>query len=464
MEHVHFVGIGGTGLSAIARVLLERGYRVSGSDRKFSTLARSIESAGATVFLGHHPDQINGADMVVRSSAIPEDNVEVQAAISNGIPVLKRSDFLEKLVADKKTVAIAGTHGKTSTTAMIIWILSMLSQDPSFIVGGQIPDLGTNARSGEGPLFVIEADEYDRMFLGLNPMIEVITNVEHDHPDCYPTLEDFRAAFRDFVCRLEPDGMLLACGDHNNTAEMIDLAVKNGNLALTYGVDNLKAQYRAIDLKPNPDGGGYSFQLVVPGEKYTNVTLQVPGIHNVQNAVAALAVADLVGLSLSESAKALSAFRGVGRRFELIGESGGISVVSDYAHHPTEIKATLNAARTRFPNRGIWAVWQPHTYSRTRLMLSAFTESFEDAHHLLVLEIFPSREPVELDFSSRQIVERISHPHAEFISGCEECVDYLLGKLISGDVLMVLSAGDADQICTKVLAKLDSKTQGDKRE
>jgi len=454
MTHVHLIGIGGTGLSAIARVLLESGYQVSGSDRQNSPLAQSVAAAGATLYLGHRPENVHGADLVVRSSAIPDDNAEVLAARSLGIPVLKRADFLGTLMAGKETIAIAGTHGKTTTTAMVIWILSRLEQDPSFIVGAVIPGLDTNARYGQGSAFVIEADEYDRMFLGLSPALAIITNVEHDHPDCFPTPAEFQAAFRDFVERLTPQGILLVCGDHPNTAVYADQAIQHGKRALTYGLNNPENHYLASGWQADPAGGGSQFQFVVQGRPAVSVRLQVPGWHNVQNAAAAMAVADQLGLSLGDSARALADFRGTARRFEIIGEAAGVTVVSDYAHHPTEIRATLAAARARYPGRDIWAVWQPHTYSRTRLMLSSFLESFQDADHVLITEVYAAREARDPAFSSRQIVAALDHPHAAYAPNIPFAVEKLAASLKPEDILIVLSAGDADQICPQVLARL----------
>jgi UDP-N-acetylmuramate--alanine ligase len=461
MKHVHLIGIGGTGLSAIARVLLESGYTVSGSDRQYSPLAEAVESAGARLYLGHRPENVNGADIVVRSSAVLDDNVEVQAARSRGVPVLKREAFLDYLLAGKQGIAVAGTHGKTTTTAMIAWMLTELGQDPSFILGGIISGLETNAHAGHGETFVIEADEYDRMFLGLNPQIAVITNVEHDHPDCYPTAEDFRNAFRDFVNHLRPGGALLACGDVPTTADVLAIARSNGNRALTYGVYNPENDYQAFDLNPNSERGGYDFRVRRDDQESLSVSLQVPGVHNVQNAIGALAVADLLGVSLPEAARALSGFRGTGRRFEIIGESRGVTVISDYGHHPTEIKATLSAARTRYPGREIWAVWQPHTYSRTKLMIGAFVSSFEDAHKVLVTEVYPAREPIDLEFSAKQVVDAMTHSDVYFIPELTDTVDYIAAHLETGDVLIVLSAGDADQICTQVLAALNQSSEGE---
>jgi UDP-N-acetylmuramate--alanine ligase len=354
MTRIHLIGIGGTGLSAIARVLLESGYAVTGSDRADSPFARDLRAAGVTVSIGHLPENVRGADVVVRSSAIPDDNPEVVAAREQGIPVLKRADFLGSLMEGKTGIAIAGTHGKTTTTSMIAWMLSALNEDPSFIVGGVLGNLGVNARAGKGSTFIIEADEYDRMFLGLKPFIEVVTNVEHDHPDCYPTPEDFQAAFVEFVRRLPADGTLIACGEDDGATQLLTEAKKLGKRTVVYGDE---AEVRAEHLKPN-NKGGFTFDAVVRG-KLCVVALQVPGRHNVLNALAALTVASLLDLDLVDAARALSQFSGTGRRFEVRGEAGGVTVIDDYAHHPTEIRATLAAARDRYPGHRIWAVWQP---------------------------------------------------------------------------------------------------------
>jgi UDP-N-acetylmuramate--alanine ligase len=455
MTHVHLIGIGGTGLSAIAMVLLESGYTVSGSDLYFSELAKSVVSAGARFYLGHNPENVEGADIVVRSSAVPDTNVEVKAALTKEVPVLKRSEFVGQLLSDKHTIAVAGTHGKTSTTAMIAWGLTQLKQDPSFILGGVISGLETNAKAGKGEFFVIEADEYDRMFLGLNPEIAVITNIEHDHPDCYPTAGDFSDAFRQFVGRMPPDGVLVACGDDPGTADVVKFAEMSGIKTLTFGRKNLQNNYQAIHLKPDLDQGGYEF-YVRQEKTETRMSLKVPGVHNVLNALAALVVFDLIGLAREESVPTLENFQGTGRRFEIIGVAGGVIVISDYAHHPTEIKATLAAARSRYPGREIWAVWQPHTYSRTKLLFHDFVESFADAHHVLVTEVYPSREPIDLDFSAGHIVDEMDHPNAVFVPKLEDAVLSLSSKLAMGDILIVMSAGDADQICSQVLKTLST--------
>jgi len=460
MKQIHFIGIGGSGLSAIARLLLESGYTVTGSDRVMSPFALELQKVGATIFIGHHPRNISGANLVVRSSAIPEDNPEVTAARQAGIPVYKRSDFLGELMAGKTGIAVAGTHGKTTTTAMIAWILSELGREPSFIVGSVVSNLGVNARAGKGNTFVIEADEYDRMFLGLKPRIEVVTNLEHDHPDCYPTYEDLFSAFESFVDLLPADGTLIVCADDSGALSLLSRARNAGKDVVAYGIQsettvNCPSWIMARGLKSN-ELGGFSFDAnynLNDNLSTVKVDLQVPGEHNVRNALAALAVIGILGLPLSKACAALSSFEGAGRRFELRGEIRGITVIDDYAHHPTEIMATLSAARARYTSRRIWAVWQPHTYSRTQTLFSEFTRAFKDANEVIVSEVYASREPKQ-GFTSAEIVSAMPHASVRFLSSLGEITQYLLDHLKPGDVLIVLSAGDADQVSKGVLVGL----------
>ena len=463
MAKVHFIGIGGSGLSAIARLLLESGDTVTGSDRVLSPFAADLQKIGATVYIGHHPRHITGADWVVRSSAIPDDNPEVVAALAAKIPVYKRADFLGKLMVDKIGIAVAGTHGKTTTSAMIAWVLTELKRNPSFIVGSVMSNLGVNARAGKGKVFVIEADEYDRMFRGLKPRIAIVTNLEHDHPDCYPTIEDMFSAFEAFVDLLPADGTLIVCADDSGAASLIARARKAGVAVVGYALQsdmtiNSPNWMQARELKPNALGG-FSFEVasnLSGGLTSIKVDLQVPGEHNVRNALAALAVVELLGLSMQKAANALAKFSGTGRRFEIRGEVKDVTVIDDYAHHPTEIVATLAAARARYPERRIWAVWQPHTYSRTQTLFTEFSRAFKDADEVIVSEVYASREPNQ-EFTSAEVVSAMPHVSARYIATLNEISDYILEKLQPGDVLLVLSAGDADQISADVLAGLQER-------
>ena len=457
MKRVHLVGIGGTGLSAIAVVLLERGVQVSGSDRQLSPLAQRVQAAGGQVFVGHRAENIIGADLVVRSSAIPDDNIEVQAALQAGVPVYRRVDFLGLLTSGYRTIAVAGTHGKTTTTAMIAWLLAFAGQDPSYIIGGVSVNLGGNAHHGRGDIFVIEADEYDGMFLGLNPEIAVVTNIEHDHPDCYPTGEAFYQAFAAFSERILPQGVLLGCLDDAGVTRLLQQAAGRPYRVLAYGGREAASDYWMSALSET-QGAGVSFRAtgsVAEGQQ-ADLTLQVPGRHNALNALAALAVADLLGIDWASAAPALASFQGTGRRFDLRGTAQGVTVIDDYAHHPTEIRATLAAARSRYPGQAIWAVWQPHTYSRTRLLAGQFAAAFVDADHVLVLAIYAAREPAPADgFSAGQVLAEMKHPDARYIPGIPQAQEYLLSHLQPGSVVLVLSAGDADLLSGSLFDALE---------
>jgi len=464
MTHVHFIGIGGSGLSAIARLLLESGYEVSGSDRAPTPFAEEVRKAGASVYIGHHPRNIGNAEWVVRSSAVTDDNPEVQAAKRAGIPVYKRADFLGQLMENKTGIAIAGTHGKTTTTAMTAWVLSELGRDPSFIVGGVMNNLGVNARAGRSKLFVIEADEYDYMFLGLKPQISVVTSLEHDHPDLFPTFEAMYMAFEKFIDLLPDGGTLIICVDDPGASTLIPHAIKMGKNVVSYGMQgdmtiSTPFWVQARDVQPN-ERGGYNFMVTSNIESKTSVSakvsLQVPGIHNVRNAMAVIAIIGVLGLSRTKASRVLAEFTGTGRRFQIQGEVNGITIIDDYAHHPTEIQATLAGARARYPERRIWAVWQPHTYSRTQTLFLEFSRSFKDADEVIVTEVYAAREPKQ-DFTSAEIVSAMPHLSARYIETLPEVSKYLIENLQPGDVVLVLSAGDADQVSKDVLKGLKER-------
>jgi UDP-N-acetylmuramate--alanine ligase len=324
-----------------------------------------------------------------------------------------------------------------------------------------LSNLKVNARAGKGDPFVIEADEYDRMFLGLKPRIEVVTNIEHDHPDCYPTFEDMFSAFKSFVDLLPSDGTFIACADDEGAVTLLSHARRKGINVISYSLQsemtiNSPQWMQARTLKPNRRGG-FDFSamtnLGASAADILQVSLQVPGEHNVRNALATLSVVATLGLSLQKAAEALSEFSGTGRRFEVRGERKGVIVIDDYAHHPTEIRATLAGAKARYPNHRIWAVWQPHTFSRTQILFFEFTRAFADANEVLVTEIYASREAKQ-DFSSAEVVSAMPHSSARYTGSLENTTKHLLKNLRSGDVLLVLSAGDADQISTNVLRDL----------
>lgn len=460
-EHIHFVGIGGIGLSAIARILIARGARVSGSDSRLSPVTDGLAALGATIFEGHHPNHIQGATLLVVSSAIPSDNVEVVAARERNIPVLKRADILGEMMRDRGGskasvgIAIAGTHGKTTTTAMIAHLLIEAGHDPTVIVGGVMTNLGANARTGKGPYFVIEADEYDHMFLGLRPHIAVVTHLEMDHPDCFPTLEAMEFAFHRFLSLVPDEGQIVACTDEPNVRSLVaEFRSRATPVVITYGFSS-DASWQAAGFQTNA-GGGSDFEVLRGGSVMGRFRLTIPGKHNVKNALAALAVADLIGLELDVARKALATFKGVKRRFELKGEANGITVIDDYAHHPTEIQASLAAARARYPMRPIWAVFQPHTYSRTKALLESFAVSFGEADHVIVTEIYAAREQNALGTHAIHLVQAMAHRDVHYCATLDEAVTYLLEQIKPGDVVITLGAGDGFTIGERVLHELQT--------
>ncbi|MEI8131035.1 MAG: UDP-N-acetylmuramate--L-alanine ligase [Leptolinea sp.] len=452
-NRVHFIGIGGTGISAIAKVLVEKGWQVSGSDRSASSYTDEMGALGVKVFFNHAAANIGEIDFVVRSSAIPDDNIEVITALEKGQSVLKRVDFLPQVIGDQSWIAVAGTHGKTTTTAMIASILMDAGMDPSFIIGSVSKNLGTNAHAGKGDYFVIEADEYDSMFLGLHPTLAVITNIEHDHPDCYPTPEVYSKAFVNFLANLKPRGIVVLGADNPGCMSLKDQISVNipvqtfsaySLLNRNPFIDQQNADYLLIQ----KDDGSYSVSLQEAlhfKKEILSLKLGVPGIHNLQNGMAAAVAALIAGVDPEVISRSLAEFRGTGRRFEIMGEINGITLVDDYAHHPTEIRATLQAARMAFPGRRLWTVWQPHTYSRTQTLLTDYIEAISQSDQIVITEVFAAREK-STGFSAAQIAESVINIPVTFAPSLDFASNYLEEHLQPGDVVLVLSAGDATQI------------------
>ena len=458
MTHYHFIGIGGTGLSAIARVLLEKGNLVSGSDRILSPLAKELQDLGVHVSISHDAGNVMGAEKVIRSSAVKDDNPEVIAARNAGIPVIKRDEFLKELVGDQKVIAIAGTHGKTTTTSMVAWVLHSLDLDPSYVIGSISKNLGSNAHFGTGDYFVIEADEYDNMFLGLEPQYAIITYMEHDHPDFFPTLDDYRAAFSKFVRQTKLGGTVLICRDEPGSFGLrseVSPIIKTG----TYGF-HPESTYRAQLVESDrPDRKSFTVSHQIGDaepSKLCEIVLQIPGDHNVLNATAVIALIDILGLDPIKASEALQKFTGSGRRFEIRGEVNSILIIDDYAHHPTEIRATLQAAREKYPDRRLIVVWQPHTFSRIQALFDEFTKAFSKADRVFITEIYAARETSN-SFSASQIADKLQHPAVQFCKTLELAQILLLKELRRGDVLLVLSAGDADQVSTGILDVLGKR-------
>ena len=438
-------------MSAIARVLAEQGENVSGSDQAVSVYSEALEALGVPIRYGHQAENIAGADLVLVSSAVPAANPELVAAHAAGVPVMRREDFLAELTAPYQVIAAAGTHGKTTTSGLIAWILSEAGFDPSFIVGGVLLDFGSNAHAGSGKAFVIEADEYDRAFLGLHPEIAVVTSVEHDHPDCFPTPEAFRAAFEQFAAQVR--GTLIVCADDPAAAALPSPARR-----VTYGL-RAEADWRAEEIRAN-GVGGCDFLVLHAGQVIGLVRTRLPGDHNVRNTLAALAVADEVHVPFATARQALTGYRGASRRSEVVGEAGGVVVLDDYAHHPSEIRATLAGIRQRYPERTLWAVFQPHTFSRVRALFEDFAASFALADHVRITDIFAAREQPDGTTSGRALAEHVRHPDCRYSGSLEESARQLIDQVEPNSVVVTLSAGDGNWIGKKLLEALSLREGG----
>lgn len=440
LKNIHFVGIGGIGMSGLAEIAAAGGMRVSGCDMKASSVTRHLEAKGIPVEIGHDPAHASRADLVVISSAVRRDNAEVKAALDHGVPVMRRAEFLGELTARMNTVAVAGTHGKTSTSAMTAFILAEAKLDPTIVVGGMLHDLKSNARLGKGEVLVVEADEYDRSFLAFHPTIAVVTNIEEDHLDIYENLDDIRQAFAEFASRVPEAGVVIGCADE---PEVSSLLASSGRRTISYGT-NEGAELRAVDLAF--DQRGSSFAIERSGVRLGTVTLRLPGAHYVRNSLAAIAVALELGVAIETITAALATFRGVERRFQLLGTFRGAVVVDDYAHHPTEIRATVAAARGSYPSRRVVALFQPHLYSRTRDFAEEFAAALATADEAWVAPIYPAREaPIE-GVSSRTIVDAAREAGATNVGAIDGTLaaitDALRERLGEGDLFLTMGAGD----------------------
>ncbi len=460
-QHIHLVGIGGFGLSAIARVLLQQGYTISGSDRVKNNLTEALAKEGAIIYQGHAASNITGAEMVIISSAVTADHVEVAAANQQGIPVYKRSDIIGAVMDGHLNIAIAGTHGKTTTTAMVTHILLKCGKDPSYIIGGVMQSTGKNAHAGNGKAFVVEADEYDYMFLGLRPNIAVINNVEYDHPDFFKTKEAIVDTFRRFGQLVPADGILIANADDPVAKRIARECAQRQVFTVLFGIDSEDATWSAGNLHTTDDGFS-AFDVVRGGKLLCTVKLQLPGRHNALNALAALVVADSQGIPFDEAAEALLSYEGTGRRFELCGEvetpQGKIAVIDDYAHHPTAIRLTLEATKARYPGRSVWAVWQPHTYSRTKALLNDYAKAFSSADHVLVTDIFAAREVPIPGVNSAEVVIAMEHAEVRYTPRLEDAMVALAQGVQAPAVVVVMCAGDATRVSAEYLAWLQKRS------
>jgi UDP-N-acetylmuramate--alanine ligase len=435
IKNIHFVGIGGIGMSGIAEILASEGFSVSGCDLKRSAATELLESRGIPVSIGHDSAHVEGADALVVTAAVKGANDEVDSARRKGIPVVRRSEMLGEIASRKRAVGISGTHGKTTTTAMISMVLEEAGLDPTIIVGGMMRNLASNAKAGRGELLVVEADEYDRTFHHLHPEIAVVTNIEADHLEYYGSFEAIVSAFRIFLEGIRPGGAIVACVDEPVVAALCSTIQHR---VVGYGLND-GADVRAVNLQFHERGSSFD----VPG--VGSFQLQVPGEHNVRNALAAITVARELGIPSEVTAAALAKFLGVNRRFQILGDYLGAIIVDDYAHHPTEIRATLSAARRGYPRRRVVALFQPHLYSRTRDFASEFAEALRTADVAMVAPIYAAREKPMEGISARMISDAAQG--IEFIDRSNiEIFNELRRRLTANDVFITMGAGDVHEV------------------
>lgn len=448
---VHFIGIGGISMSGLAEILISEGFKVSGSDQKETPLTKRLESLGATVFYGQRASNVNDSlDLVVYTAAISSDNPEFAQVVNLGIPMLTRAQLLGQLMLNYKTpIAISGTHGKTTTTSMVSEILLKAELDPTLSIGGILKTIGGNFKIGKSEYFVTEACEYTNSYLEFFPRISLILNVEADHMDFFKDLDDIRDSFHRFAMLLPEDGTLIINGDIDNYSDITkDIKCK----VITYGSTDANDYYPSnITYDAN---GRATYTLNRKDKEPVNVSLGVVGQHNVYNSCAAIALADLLGVDANVSAKALEAFTGTDRRFELKGRLGDITIIDDYAHHPTEIRATLEAAKN-YPHEKLWVIFQPHTYTRTNAFLDDFAKALTLADNIILTDIYAAREKNTIGISSKDLQEKIKEygKDAIYFPTFDEIENFLLEKSSTGDLLITMGAGDVVKIGEHLLGQ-----------
>ncbi len=465
IQRIHFVGIGGTGMCGIAEVLLNLGYKISGSDLKRSLVTERLQNLGAIIFESHRAENVAGAEVVVTSSAISAMNPEVEAAHGLHVPVIQRAEMLAELMRLKYGIAIAGVHGKTTTTSMVAAVLAAGGLDPTVVVGGRVDALGSNARLGRSQYLVAEADESDRSFLKLSPILAVVTNVDREHMDCYRSMHDLKRTFLEFMDRVPFYGMIVACNDDPLLRRMFS---KIRRRMVSYGTR--RGSDFQIALAPSRktfNGPLSAFSVNYRGGLLSEFQLQVPGIHNVLNATAAIAVGIGLDVPAIRIREALENFRGVDRRFQLRGKEAGIAVIDDYGHHPTEIRATLAAARQCGYGQ-VHVIFQPHRYTRTQDLMDEFATAFADADSLAVLDIYPANEqPVEGitgETLARRICEKGNREagcaEITYAGSFEEAVNAVIAIAREGDMILTLGAGSVSQLAPMLLEKLQATPVG----
>jgi len=470
-QRIHFVGIGGIGMSGIAEVLLNLGYKISGSDLKNSAVTQRLAALGATTFEGHAAANIAGADVVVTSSAIQVDNPEVAEARRSHVPVIQRAEMLAELMRLKYGIAIAGMHGKTTTTSMVAAVLAAGGLDPTVVVGGRVDAMGSNARLGKSQYLVAEADESDRSFLKLSPILSVVTNIDREHMDCYRDMRDVRRTFLEFMERVPFYGLVVGCHDDLALRRLLPRVHRR---VTTYGTSRGSDFLIRMGSGIRSSGTGSSsmgsppaaaehcplirFQVTYKEKDLGEFTLHVPGTHNVLNATAAVAVGTALAVPVEQIRSALDAFRGVDRRFQLKGKAAGVSVIDDYGHHPTEIRATLAAAR-QCGFRRVHVIFQPHRFTRTRDLMDEFTAAFADADTLCLLDIYPASEkPIE-GITAEALASRIAgagNGSVDYAPSFSDAVATVAALAKPGDMVLTLGAGSVSQLGAMILEKLDT--------
>ncbi len=449
-NHVHFIGIGGISMSGLAEILLERGFTVSGSDSHESELTEKLKTHGAEIFYGQRAENIiEGIDVVVYTAAVHADNPEFAEAVKRGLPILTRAELLGQIMRNYgQSIAVAGTHGKTTTTSMLSEILMDAKLDPTISVGGMLDAIGGNIRVGGPELFVTEACEYTNSFLSFFPTMELILNIEADHLDFFKDIDDIRHSFRRFVEILPEDGVLIINSDIKDYEEIFQGIPCR---VITVGSDAKKSHYSAADITFDHDACA-SFTLLVDGVETDRIALGVPGVHNVYNSLAAIAAAHELGIENEQIKAGLLAFAGTHRRFEKKGELRGITIIDDYAHHPQEIAATLSTAQN-YPHKEVWCVFQPHTYTRTKALMDDFARALSMADHVVLADIYAARETDTLGISSGTLAEKIAAlgTDAYYFHSFEEIEKFLLEKCVNGDLLITMGAGDIVKVGEKLL-------------
>ncbi len=451
IQSIHFVGIGGIGMSGIAEVLLNQGYRVSGSDLKPSKVTQRLASLGAKIMEGHSPEHLGQADVVVISSAVRPDNPEVLESQRRQIPIIPRAEMLAELMRSKYGITVAGTHGKTTTTSMIATVLGVAGMDPTVVVGGRLNSLGSNARLGTGDFMVVEADESDRSFLMLSPTVAVMTNIDEDHMESYGGLEDLKGSFVQFANKVPFYGAVVLCLDEGNIQSIIPRLKRR---IVSYG---FSSQADLHILNESPLGLGSRFELRFQGRGLGEFRLNIPGRHNVLNASAAAAVGLDLEIPLETIREALAQFSGADRRFQVKGKRRGITVVDDYGHHPTEVRATLDAA-ARVEHDRLVVIFQPHRFSRTRYCFEDFARSFHQADVLVVADIYPAGEEPLPDVSAERLVEKIQsygHKNARCIPLLADIPARLVPELKAGDLVLTMGAGSVWTVGEELLKRLE---------